>query len=52
MTPQFPASLEGDADIEAMLTLPHPFYAPIVFVASLPIGTPAAPRWFAVTGTQ
>jgi len=50
MTPLFAASKEGDSDIEAVLTLPHPFYAPIVFVASLPIGTPAAPRWFAVTG--
>ncbi len=52
MTPLFPASKEGDADIKAMLTLPHPFYAPIVFVASLPLGTPPAPRWFAVTGMQ
>lgn len=55
MTPLFPASKEGDADIKAMLTLPHPLYAPIVFVASLPlpIGSPtAAPRWFAVTGMQ
>lgn len=51
-TPLFPASQAGDADITAMLTLPHPFYAPIVFVTSLPLGTPAAPRWFAVTGMQ
>ncbi len=51
-TPLFPASKTGDSDIEAMLTLPHPFFAPIVFVTSLPIGTPAAPRWFAVTGLQ
>jgi hypothetical protein len=50
-TPTFPASKAGDADIAAMLTLPHPLYAPIIFVASLPIGTPPAPRWFAVTGT-
>ncbi len=50
-TPLFPASKAGDAHITAMLTLPHPFYAPIVFVTSLPLGTPtAAPRWFAVTG--
>lgn len=52
MTPLFAASKEGDSQIEAVLTLPHPFYAPIVFVASLPIGTPAFPRWFAVTGMQ
>ena len=52
MTPLFPASTEGDADIKATLNLPHPFFAPIVFVASLPIGTPAFPRWFAVTGMQ
>ncbi len=51
-TPLFPASTAGDADIAAMLTLPDPFYAPIVFVTSLPLGTPAAPRWFAVTGMQ
>ena len=55
-TPLFPASTAGDADIEAVLTLPHPFFAPIVFVTSLPLslppGTPALPRWFAVTGLQ
>jgi hypothetical protein len=51
-TPLFPASTAGDADIEALLALPHPFYAPIVFVTSLPLGAPAAPRWFAVTGLQ
>jgi hypothetical protein len=51
-TSLFPASKTGDANIEATLTLPHPFFAPIVFVTSLPIGTPAAPRWFAVTGLQ
>lgn len=51
-TSLFPASKAGDATIEATLVLPHPFFAPIVFVASLPIGTPAAPRWFAVTGQQ
>jgi hypothetical protein len=51
-TTTFPATKTGNADISAMLTLPHPFYAPIVFVTSLPLGTPAAPRWFAVTGRQ
>lgn len=48
----FPASKSGNADITATLTLPKPFFAPIIFVASLPIGTPAAPRWFSVTGVQ
>lgn len=49
-TSLFPASKTGDATIEAKLTLPHPFFAPLIFVTSLPIGTPPAPRWFAVTG--
>lgn len=48
----FPASLAGDSDIEATLALPHPFFAPIVFVTSLPIGATPLPRWFAVTGIQ
>jgi hypothetical protein len=52
----FPATQDGSADIVARLSLPHPFFAPIVFVTSLPIsltpGAPAAPRWFAVTGQQ
>jgi hypothetical protein len=52
VTGQFPATKTGDAEIEAKLALPHPFLAPIVFVTSLPIGTPAAPRWFAVTGAS
>jgi len=52
VTGQFPATRTGDADIDAMLSLPHPFFAPIVFVTSLPIGIPAAPRWFAVTGAS
>ena len=46
----FDASTSGDSDIEADLTLPHPFFAPIVFVTSLPLG--GFPRWFAVTGMQ
>jgi hypothetical protein len=48
----FPASTAGDADIEATLSLPHPFFAPLIFVTSLPLGMPAFPRWFAVTGLQ
>jgi hypothetical protein len=51
-----PATSDGNADIVARLYLPHPFFAPIVFVTSLPLslapGAPAAPRWFAVTGQQ
>lgn len=49
-TPLFPASKAGDADIEATLTLPHPFFAPIIFVTSPLLGTPPMPRWLAVTG--
>jgi hypothetical protein len=52
----FPASRSGDAEIVTRLNLPHPFFAPIVFVTSLPLslapGAPAAPRWFAVSGQQ
>jgi hypothetical protein len=52
----FPASRAGNADIVARLSLPHPFFAPIVFVTSLPLsltpGAPAAPRGVAVTGQQ
>jgi hypothetical protein len=50
-TENFPATSTGDAHIEATLALPHPCLAPIIFVTSPPLGTPAAPRWFAVTGT-
>ena len=44
MTDPFPASIEGNAEIEAMVNLPQPCFAPIVFVTS-PGGA-----WFAVTG--
>lgn len=44
MTGTFPASTTGDAAIEAMVTLPSPCIAPIVFVTS-PAGA-----WFAATG--
>ena len=43
-TADFPATPQGDADIEAMLELPGQCFAPIVFV------TNSAGRWFAVTG--
>ena len=48
----FRASTAGNSEIEAMLTLPHPLFSPIIFVTSLPLGTPAEPRWFSVTGMQ
>jgi len=44
MTDPFPASIEGNAEIEAMVNLPQPCFAPVVFVTS-PGGA-----WFAVTG--
>jgi hypothetical protein len=44
-TGQFPASMRGNADIRARVTLPQPCVAPIVFVAS-PTGA-----WFAATGS-
>lgn len=44
-TAQFPASTDGNSDINATVSLPHPCIAPIVFVAS-PGGA-----WFAATGS-
>ncbi len=43
-TGPFPATPQGDAEIEAALELPSPCLAPVLFV------TNAALRWFAVTG--
>ncbi|HEX8853311.1 MAG TPA: hypothetical protein VF754_07480 [Pyrinomonadaceae bacterium] len=43
-TEEFPATPTGDADIDAVVTLPSRCFAPIIFV------TNAAGRWFAVTG--
>ena len=43
-TAPFPATTTGDSKIEAMVSLPDPCFAPIVFVTS-PTGS-----WFAVTG--
>jgi hypothetical protein len=49
LTPIFtdpvPASTDGDADIDTHVDLPHPGFAPIIFVGP---GTNAV--WFAVTG--
>jgi hypothetical protein len=44
MTDEFPATVDGDSEIEAVVSLPSPCIAPIVFV------TNAAGRWFAATG--
>lgn len=44
-TDQFPASTEGNADINTTVSLPHPCIAPVVFVTS-PGGA-----WFAATGS-
>lgn len=43
-TDSFPATGGGDAEIEAIVALPSPCFAPIIFVTS-PGGS-----WFAVTG--
>jgi hypothetical protein len=45
-TGNFPASPRGNAEIEARVNLPHPCFAPLVFVTS-PGGS-----WFAVTGSR
>ena len=45
-TGEFPASMSGNADIKARVTLPDPCIAPIVFVFGAPnVG------WFAATGS-
>ena len=46
-TDPVPASTTGDADIEMVVSLPHPGFAPIIFV-----GPGAAPAWFAATGAM
>jgi hypothetical protein len=46
VTGPFPATSTGDSEIEATVALPHPCFAPIVFVG------PSATTWFAVTGTS
>jgi hypothetical protein len=43
-TSPFPATSDGDSEIEARVTLPSPCVAPIVFVG------PSATTWFAATG--
>jgi hypothetical protein len=44
-TQQFPATPTGDSEIEAVVTLPSPCIAPIVFVTNS-----AGTSWFAATG--
>lgn len=44
-TEAVPATTTGNAEIETRVTLPHPGFAPIIFV-----GPGTAPVWFAVTG--
>jgi hypothetical protein len=44
-TLQFPATPTGDSEIEAVVTLPRPCVAPIVFVTNA-----AGTSWFAATG--
>jgi hypothetical protein len=44
-TQPFPATATGDAQIEAVVTLPSPCIAPIVFVTNA-----AGTSWFAATG--
>jgi hypothetical protein len=46
-TGNFPADSRGDSDIDAVVMLPNPCFAPIVFVTN---AAPNPSRWFAVTG--
>lgn len=46
-TDPVPASTAGDAEINTHIELPHPGFAPIIFV-----GPGTAPVWFAVTGNM
>lgn len=46
-TAAVPASTTGDAAIDTQVDLPHPGFAPIIF-----IGPGTAIAWFAVTGTM
>jgi hypothetical protein len=49
VTDPFPATMAGDAEIDARVDLPDTCVAPIVFVTN---GTGSAPgAWFATTGT-
>jgi hypothetical protein len=45
VTDPFPATPAGDADIEALVGLPSPCIAPIVFVTNA-----GGTSWFSVTG--
>jgi hypothetical protein len=45
LTDPVPASTTGDAEIDTFVSVPHPGFAPIIFV-----GPGTALAWFAVTG--
>jgi len=47
ITAGFPATMQGDSNIEATLVLPQPCVAPIVFVLA-----GSEDKWFAVTGIE
>jgi hypothetical protein len=47
-TDSFPATPDGNADIEVTISLPSPCFAPIVFVTNGTVAPPGA--WFAVAG--
>lgn len=46
-TDPVPASSTGNADVDTHIALPHPGFAPIIFV-----GPGMAPVWFSVTGNM
>lgn len=47
VTQGFPATPEGDANIDAQVTLPNPCVAPVIFVLA-----GSEDKWFAVTGFE
>ena len=47
VTASFPATPQGDSEIEAQVSVPSPCFDPAVFVTT---GAGDPPRWFAVTG--
>lgn len=49
-TGNFPASAQGNADIEAKVSLPAPCFAPVIFVTAPAASPTTTGAWFAVTG--
>ena len=47
VTGPFPATPQGDSNIEAQVNVPSPCFDPAVFVTT---GAADPPRWFAITG--